>query len=282
MSRVQILIQFGYDGGRFHGVQPQPKLPTAGGALRARLVAAFKQRPRALQFTSRTDGGVHAIVNLATVWFPGPLDTEAALTALAEDRDDGLLRVCGAVVSMSVHARGISQGKHYRYVVRTGLTPEALVALNAELSWHARQPERLGEAPPLDHPDRDCWHIHPTLDCDAMRRAVTHLVGNQDFAALRSRRCTAVETIRDLHSILISTDGDRVIFDLHGGGFLRQMIRILIGTLIEVGTGLRTADSIPGLLLSRDREAAGFTAPSRGLTLVAVLTNGVDKLLTER
>lgn len=282
MSRVQVLIRFGYDGGRFHGTQPQPGLPTAGGALKARLSAAFGQPPRALQFTSRTDGGVHAIANLATAWFVGPLEADVALSALAAERDDGLLGVAAAVVPMSVHARGISRGKHYRYVVRTGLSAEALAELEAQLSWRARQPERRGEVPPLHHPERDAWHIHPALDLARMRHAATHLVGTRDFAAIRSRRCTAVETTRDLHSVTITASGDRVVFDIRGGGFLRQMIRILVGTLIEIGAGLRDPDSIPALLASRDRRRAGFSAPSRGLTLVSVLTDGLDERLTER
>jgi len=272
MPRVQILIRFGYDGGRFHGVPRQPGLPTTGGALYARLTAAFSQPPHALQFTSRTDGGVHAIANLATAWFPGPQDTDTALEALAEERDDGLVGVRGAVVSRDTHARGISKGKHYRYVVRTGLSAEALDALNARISWRARSAERRGEVPPLCDPEVARWHIHPNLDVSAMHRAASHLTGTHNFVALRSPRCTAVNTTRTLYSIDITTEGDIVSFDIRGSAFLRQMIRILVGTLIEVGTGLRDPDSLPALLESCARRNAGFTAPSRGLTLVAVLT----------
>ncbi len=278
MSRVQLLIRFGYDGGRFHGIQPQPGLPTAGGALHDRLVEALGQRPRALQFTSRTDGGVHALANLATTWLADPVDA-AALTALSVDRDDGLSGVCAAVVPSHINARAISRGKHYRYVVRAGLSVEAIEALEERVSWRARRAERRGEAPPLRDPDGACWHIHPRLDLPAMRRAATHLVGTHDFAALRSRRCTATSTTRDLHDITITADGDRVTLDIRGGGFLRQMIRIVVGTLVEVGVGLRDPEDIPALLASRDRAAAGFTAPSRGLTLVAVLTDGADAAL---
>jgi tRNA pseudouridine38-40 synthase len=279
MERVQVLIRFGYDGGRFHGVQPQPGLPTAGGALHDRLVAAFSQRPRSLQFTSRTDGGVHALANLATVWFVGPLDAAAALAHLSADHDDGLVGVAGAVVNKHVNARGISRGKHYRYLVRTGLPVEVIAGMEARVSWQARRAERRGEVPPRVDPDATAWHIHPTLDLPAMRHAATHLVGTRDFASLRSPRCTAVETTRDLHSITITADGDAVIFDIRGGGFLRQMIRILIGTLIEIGFGLRDADSLPTLLAGRDRRPAGFTAPSRGLTLMEVLTDGEADLV---
>lgn len=273
MPRVQFLIRFGYDGGRFHGIQPQPGFPTAGGALYARLHDAFGQPPRALQFTSRTDGGVHAIANLATTWFPNPVDVEAGLAKLRRERSDGLSGVWAEQVSRSVHARGISRGKHYRYVVRTGLSPEALEVLEARVSWHARRAERRGEAPPLVDADACSWHIHPELDLQAMRAAADHLLGTHDFAAIRSRRCGAAQTTRTITHIDLSRRDDAVIFDIRGTAFLRQMIRILVGTLVEVGAGLRAAESMPALLASADRRQAGMTAPSRGLTLVSILTD---------
>jgi len=272
MPRVQFLIRFGYDGGRFHGSQPQPSLPTAGGMLHARLHAAFGQPPRALQFTSRTDGGVHAIANLATTWLPHTVDVEAGLAALRVERDDGLVDVWGEQVPRSVNARAISRGKHYRYVVRTGLSVATLEALEARVSWHARRAERRGEVPPLVDADATCWHIHPEPELDAMRAAAAHLLGTHDFAAIRSRRCGARETIRTIERIDLSRRGDAIVFDIHGTAFLRQMIRILVGTLVEVGVGLRSAESMPALLASHDRRLAGMTAPSRGLTLVSIHT----------
>ena len=177
---------------------------------------------------------------------------------------------------MHTNARGISRGKHYRYALQTGLSPESLEALAARVSWRARGPERRGEVPPSTDEEVARWHIHPTPDLDAMRQAAAHLLGTHDFAALRSARCTATDTMRTLHHIDIAQHGDHLTVDIHGDAFLRQMIRVMIGTLLEVGVGLRRADSMPGLLASRNRRIAGFTAPSRGLTLVRIVIDPVE------
>ena len=93
LDRLQYLISFGYDGSRFYGVPNQPGLPTVGVTLRERLEAASGQRARALNFTARTDRGVHAVENLATCYFLPPMDEAAFEAAVAQDRPDGLERV---------------------------------------------------------------------------------------------------------------------------------------------------------------------------------------------
>jgi tRNA pseudouridine38-40 synthase len=250
-QRVQLLVRFGYDGSRFHGLQPQKVLPTAGGALRERLQDALGQRPRALQFAARTDAGVHALDNAATTWVPGPLDLAAVERALQRPRDDGLRSVRVFETPISVHARGSSRGKRYRYRVRDG-------------------------AAESDLEERYAWHIVPTLDVEAMRAASAALVGEHDFTSFRGRRCSARSPVKRIVGLRVGGpfplgDGTRLTFiDVAGSGFLRKMIRILVGTLVEVGVGWRPPDDVARVLDARDRSQAGLTAPARGLILMKV------------
>lgn len=249
--RIQFLVRFGYDGSRFHGLQPQRDLPTAGGALRARLEEAAGQRARALCFAARTDAGVHALSNVATFWMERPLDIERFLHAISTPRDDGLWLVHGEHTPTNVHARGSSKGKRYRYRVEDGCTTDETT-------------------------QRYAWHIAPTLDVDRLRAAAAHIVGTHDFTSFRARRCSASSTVKTLTQVEVRgpfpTRGERKLFfiDLAGDAFLRKMIRILVGTLVEIGTGLREPDDMRAILEARDRQLAGMAAPARGLILLQV------------
>jgi tRNA pseudouridine38-40 synthase len=276
-DRDYFLMRFGYDGGRFHGVPPQPGLPTVGGALRARFEDAFGQPPRNLVYTSRTDGGVHALGNLATAWIPEIKDVTGPLAALCQHRDDGLSPVEAVLSPAPIHARALSIGKHYRYCIETGFSPEELDQIEARVSWRGRMPERRGLAgPPPDSVEACIWQIHPDIDVDRMRRAAGHMLGTLDFNALRTTKCRATNSVRTIDEIAISVrpSEGRVhyTFDIRGPSFLRKMIRVIIGTLTEVGVGLRDPDSIPALIEEGDRRKAGITAPSRGLTLMKIFT----------
>jgi len=275
MSRISLLIRFGYDGSRFHGLQPQKDFVTAGSALRDRLEEAAGRRPKALFFSARTDAGVHALENAATCWFPGPLDVEQFMRDVMQDRDDGLSRVRVERVPIHVHARGCSRGKRYRYTIDTGCL---------DGYWHATH----------------SWRILPRLDVEAMRAAARHLEGEHDYTSFRAAKCSAKTPIKRLASIRISdplpvglqarqalpnttgrkrhdfelgpvpdgVDEQRILIDIAGDAFLRKMIRILVGTLAEVGIGWRHPDDILDVIAAKNRQAAGLTAPARGLTLL--------------
>ncbi|MCP4502997.1 MAG: tRNA pseudouridine synthase A [Deltaproteobacteria bacterium] len=275
MSRISLLIRFGYDGSRFHGLQPQNDVVTAGGTLRDRLEDAAGIRPRALFFSARTDAGVHALENAATCWFKGPLDVDAFIQEVARDRDDGLHRVRVERVPIHVHARGCSRGKRYRYIIDDGCVDGYFHATHS-------------------------WRVLPRLDVDAMREAALILQGEHDFSSFRGARCSAKTPVKHLVSIRISdampvyesarlqlperTGGrfDRVLgpmldeakherrifVDIAGDAFLRKMIRIVVGTLAEVGIGWRQPQDMHEVLDAKVRQAAGLTAPARGLSLL--------------
>lgn len=247
-DRVQLLVRFGYDGGRFCGLQPQPDVPTAGAALRARFLAAGVE-PKALSWAARTDSGVHAERNAATCWLRGVSDVDAVLACIADPRDDGLSNVALLRVPVNVHARASSRGKHYRYIFEDGWPPA---------------PEQAARA----------WRIHPRLDAERMHRAAQHLVGEHDFHTFRTPRCSAPDPVKRLTALAVTSSpgeqGSRIVLDVHGQSFLRQMVRIIAGTLAEIGAGLRSPADVPAMLAARERTAAGITAPPHALTLVDV------------
>ncbi|MFZ9888009.1 MAG: hypothetical protein ACO3JL_10945 [Myxococcota bacterium] len=250
-GRRQFLVRFGYDGSRFHGLQPQGTLPTAGATLRARIEAAALQRARALSFAARTDAGVHALQNAATFWLGNPLDVADFLATLQQSRDDGLWLVRGEEVPLHIHARGSSRGKRYRYRIEYGVNE--------------------GE-----DGSRYEWSIVPPLDVAAMREAAQSLVGTHDFSSFRAPRCSSSTPVKTVAGVRVSEQvrtprGSWVVLvDIVGDAFLRKMVRIVVGTLAEVGVGLRAPSEMAGVLAARNRAAAGIAAPARGLTLMQV------------
>jgi tRNA pseudouridine38-40 synthase len=244
--RTAVLVRFGYDGARFHGLQPQPGLPTAGGALRDRLTAAAGAPPSGLAFAARTDRGVHACSNLATCYWRTPVDVAAVAAAAAVDTADGLRDVVVVAVPPTVHARGISRGKHYRYRIEDGSDPACL-------------------------DDATAWRIVPPVDVGRMAAGAARLVGRHDFTSLRGAGCSAASADKTLFSLdVVRAVCGAIVVDVVGDAFVRHMVRNLVGLLVEVGTGLRAPGDIDAVLAARSRQAGGLMAPGAGLTLVAV------------
>lgn len=282
-KRIQLAIRFGYDGQRFFGLAIQPDRPTAAAALKTRILESGIY-PKALNFAARTDRGVHALGNICTCWFawddplnerrgrrpsvptaaPQEADVQAKVAELASaitaERDDGLRDVRVTWVDRKVHARGSATAKHYRYVICDGLAGEI--------------------ARPRDHPE--FWPVVPRLDVEQMRLAATHLCGNLDFSSFRSPRCSAPVPVRQIDSVEVrrvvdsienSAAGGLIKIDVRGTSFLRQMVRIVVGTLGLVGAGMLRPADVEQILLAKDRRRSGPVAPAGGLTLVRVVGN---------
>ncbi len=193
----------------------------------------------------RTDSGVHAIGQVASV------NVEFDHSALSVQRALNMrlpadIRVVGAVdLPLGFHARFHAAGKSYRY--------------------------RMITTPVLSPFDRQyAWHVPWPLDLAAMRRAAEQLTGAHDFASFQAAGSTITGTTRTLERLTLTDLDGELRLDVDGDGFLRNMVRIMAGTLMEVGSGHRDPDSIGGILKARSREAAGKTAPPQGLTLMSV------------
>lgn len=237
-----------YDGTEFSGWQVQPSAQahrTLQGTLEGALEGITGQRVRVIA-SGRTDAGVHAEGQVAHVEIETELGADDLRRALC-----GVLPADVAVLSVDVapalfHARRDATMKRYRYRVWNGEHASPLRRRRA--AWFRR-----------------------ALDLDPMRRAARDLAGEHDFASFQAAGSTVRTTVRTLSKVEVrgETRGE-ISLTFDGSGFLRHMVRNLVGTLLEVGSGRRTSDSMPGLLAARDRRLAGPTAPAAGLSLICV------------
>ena len=235
-----------YDGSAFEGWQLQPAgRRTVQGVLEAALAQVTRDQVRCVG-AGRTDAGVHAAGQVAHVVLAPDRDPSRLRTAL-----NGVLPGDVAVLACDrapegFHARYGATGKLYRYAIWNGPAPSPLRAA------------------------RSHW-VHTRLDLAAMQTASALLIGTHDFAAFQasgSEVATSVRTVRRVD--VLGTPGADVAIELEGPGFLRHMVRIVAGTLLEVGLGRREPASLTDMLAGRRRALAGRTAPARALTLVRV------------
>lgn len=243
MRNLRLVIA--YQGTHYAGWQIQPVSPTVQGVIEDRL-RQLTQQPSRLRAAGRTDAGVHAmgqVANFRTESSHGLRTFFRGLNALLP-HDISILSV--EEVPLEFDSRRHNRGKHYRYSVwnRRSLSP-----------FHVHT----------------TYHLHRPLDTDAMARASRALVGTHDFAAFRSADCERETTVRTLYRCSVTREEDLIHIDVEGTAFLRNMVRIIAGTLLEVGQGTRSAESLPALLRGGDRVQAGMTLPPEGLCLVRVL-----------
>ena len=235
-----------YDGAGFEGWQVQSgETPTVQGALEAGIARVTGQSVR-VTGSGRTDTGVHAegqVASLALEEGPEPAALQRALNGVLP-RTIGVREV--AFAPEGFDARRDARSKRYRYAL-----------------WnHAvRSPLRAART----------LHVPQPLDLGAMRAGLAALVGVHDFASFQAAGTQITTTTREILAAELRERPDGTLaLEFEGTGFLRHMVRNLVGTLLEVGQGRRTPESLPGLLEARDRRLAGPTAPAHGLTLVHV------------
>lgn len=243
MRTLRLLVE--YDGTDFVGWQQQD----GQRSVQACLQDAFAQMVGAkalVRGASRTDAGVHALGQTASVEVESKIPLHGFLRGI-----NAMLPFDVAVVELTEAAPGFdarrdARGKIYRYAI-----------------WnHAvRSPMHA----------RTSWHVRDALDIHAMREAAALLVGVHDFGAFRASDCERLSTVREIRRLDVQRQDALVTLDLEGTAFLKYMVRILAGTLVAVGQGKLQTGDVAQLLQSKDRTAAGVTAPAAGLTLARVL-----------
>ena len=237
----RVLLCVAYDGTGYSGWQLQDNAPTIEGELNKAL-SDLNGEPITVIGASRTDAGVHALCNMAVydteARMPGEKVSYALNTRLPSD-----IRVAWSKeVAADFHPRHMLTEKTYEYRIwNDGFMPPT------ERFYH--------------------YHVIGKLDVDAMRKASRCLVGEHDFKSFCSVQTTAETTVRNLISIDIVDNSPKISVLVKGNGFLYNMVRIIAGTLIDVGLGRRTVDSVKASLEALDRQKAGPTAPARGLLL---------------
>jgi tRNA pseudouridine38-40 synthase len=203
------------------------------------------EREVAVVGAGRTDAGVHALGQAASFALTRPMAADAIVRAL-NARLPASVRVLAACEAPdSFHARFAAKKKTYRYRIWNA---DVLSPFERSLSWHLPGP----------------------LDRDAMTRAAALLEGRHDFAAFQAAGSHARSTEREIFSSRVSGRAEAVEYEVTGDGFLRHMVRAIMGTLVEVGRGRHAASWVSDVLAQRDRGLAGPTAPAQGLTLVSV------------
>ena len=248
MPRYAFLIE--YDGTPFNGWQRQAGgQPTVQAALEAALARIDPANPL-IQGAGRTDSGVHASgqvahADLARDW--DPVRLAGALNAHLRPAPVAVL-AC-AEVDDAFHARFSAIERRYRYRILIRRAPPVLAG-------------------------RQVWHIHHALDMPAMQAAAQHLVGKHDFTTFRSTFCQAQSPVKTLDEITLTQTpvpgGNEIHATLRARSFLHNQVRSIIGTLEQVGAGVRSPDVVATALAARDRTACGPVAPPGGLCLTQV------------
>jgi tRNA pseudouridine38-40 synthase len=233
-------LTISYDGTRFVGWQRQADGESIQGLLEDAL-ARFEGAPVTVHGAGRTDAGVHALGQVASVTLTAGHDTAAIARGLNArlPPEIRVLRVEDAPPGF--HARFSARSKTYRYALRN-----APVVSPFERAY--------------------VWHVPERLDVEAMRTAAAALVGTHDFAAFQSAAGHVSDTVRTI----TRSEFVDLAYEIEGNGFLRHMVRAIVGTLVEIGRGRRPISSVGALLAGRRRGEAGATAPPLGLFLVRV------------
>lgn len=234
-------LTIAYDGSRYQGWQRQS---TTDNTIQyiiewslGRIVGYRVQ----VDGSGRTDSGVHARGQVASVKLSGMYDPAELKEALNRYLPEDIRILDVELVKNTFHARKSAKGKKYEYYIDCREKPDVFSR-------------------------RYCYHYPAKLDIDAMRDAVQYLVGVKNFVSFTDNKETN-DTVRKIYNIKIVKSGEKIRITYYGSGFLYHMVRILTGTLIEVGAGKRDASKLPVVIAAEDRSLAGFLAPARGLFL---------------
>lgn len=239
----KIIVQ--YDGTRYNGWQKQKHTTeTIQGKLET-LLTRMNGCSIEVHGSGRTDAGVHALAQTANFHLNAKIDPQKLLRDLNQYLPADIAVTEVSIVPERFHSRLNAVQKTYRY--RIGIGPVRNVF------------ER-----------RYIYHIDETPDISRMQQAASYLIGEHDFASFCSRR-TKKSTVRRIDSIDIRSTDQEITIDYTGNGFLYNMVRILTGTLVEIGIGKRNPENIPEILQAKNRQAAGITMPPDGLILMKVL-----------
>ena len=247
-QNYRILLQ--YEGTRYDGWQKQGNTDnTIQGRLEA-ILTRMTGDPVEIQGSGRTDAGVHALGQVANFHLKGGYDPEAVMEYLNRYLPEDIAVLRCERVSKRFHSRLNAVSKTYVYQIETAPRRDVFTR-------------------------RVQYGLGQHLDVEAMRKAARLLCGTHDYKSFCGNKKMKKSTVRTVHAIEIAQKRGDTLLELRftGNGFLQHMVRIMVGTLIEVGRGQRTWQSMTQILEAEDRQAAGYTAPPEGLCLAEVRYN---------
>lgn len=235
----------GYEGTKYQGWQRQERTDMTIQGKLENVLSRLDGRNVEVIGSGRTDAGVHAEGQVANFYLNSEKSVDHIMQYCNRFLPEDIVVSSLEEVSERFHARYLAERKTYRYRVDTGMVPDVFSR-------------------------RYVYHFSQQLDLELMRKAAVILCGTHDFKAFTSNKKMKKSSVRTLEEIRIEQHNNELWLTFIGNGFLYNMVRILVGTLLEVGIGARKPEEMTVILQSKNRESAGPMAPAQGLTLVSV------------
>lgn len=247
----RIKLEVSYDGTNYHGWQIQPEVITVEGVLNHALSELMGEEIKVIG-ASRTDAGVHAYGNVAVFDTASRIPADKIALALNTRLPEDIRVQASMEVPRGFHPRHCDSVKTYEYHI-----------LNREI--------------PLPTERLYSYYFYRKVDIEKMQEAAKYLIGEHDFKSFCSAKTQVTETVRTIYSLDILREGDFIKIRISGNGFLYNMVRIITGTLLQVGVGYYKPEDVADMLRKMDRTEAGACAPANGLRLVGIHYPDLEK-----
>ena len=245
MRNIKLTIE--YDGKCYNGWQKQPNKLNIQGEIEKAIYNITKEEVELIG-SGRTDAGVHALGQVANFKTNSQISIEKLPLAINSQLKNSIVIKKAEEVDERFHSRYNAKHKTYRYIINNSKYGTAIYR-NLEYSYPFK------------------------LDVEKMKQATKYLEGEHDFKAFKSSGTSSKNSVRTIYKAIVRQEGERIIIELTGNGFLYNMVRIISGTLLDVGLGKIKPEEIPEIIESKDRQRAGKTLPAQGLYLVEVEYN---------
>lgn len=242
MRNIKLTIE--YDGKGFNGWQKQPNKLNIQGEIERAIYNITKEEVDLIG-SGRTDAGVHALGQVANFKTNSEISIEKLPLAINSQLKNSIVIKEAEEVNERFHSRYNAKRKTYRYIINNSKCGTAIYR-NLEYSYPFK------------------------LDAEKMKQASKYFEGEHDFKAFKSSGTSSKNSVRTIYKAIVKQEGEKIIIELTGNGFLYNMVRIISGTLLDVGLGKIRAEEIPEIIESKDRQRAGKTLPAQGLYLVEV------------
>lgn len=242
MRNIKLTIE--YDGKDFNGWQKQPNKLNIQGEIERAIYNITKEEVDLIG-SGRTDAGVHALGQVANFKTNSQISIEKLPLAINSQLKNSIVIKEAEEVNERFHSRYNAKHKTYRYIINNSKCGTAIYR-NLEYSYPFK------------------------LDAEKMKQASKYFEGEHDFKAFKSSGTSSKNSVRTIYKAIVKQEGEKIIIELTGNGFLYNMVRIISGTLLDVGLGKIQPEEIPEVIESKDRQRAGKTLPAHGLYLVEV------------
>ena len=242
MRNIKLTIE--YDGKDFNGWQKQPNKLNIQGEIE-KAIGEITGEEIELNASGRTDAGVHSLGQTANFKTNSTIDISKIPVAINSKLKQSIRIISAEEVDERFHARYSCTGKKYRYIINNSKYGSSIY--------------------------RDLeYHMPIKLNVDDMKKAIKHFEGEHDFKGFKASGTSSKSSVRTIYSAKVIEEGEKIIIELKGNGFLYNMVRIISGTIVDVGLGKIKPEEIPEIIESKDRTRAGKTLPPQGLYLVEV------------